>query len=127
MSTAWLGPIQQISYTTDDLDGLIGFWETQVGVAPWYVYRGLTMYMDYEGRPIVLPFDVALSVHGGILIELLQVSGQGPSPFHDGLNRPIVGLQRLAAITTAIEADANRALLQGMERFASGRDITGQR
>jgi hypothetical protein len=41
---SWLGPIKQISYTTDDLHGLIDFWETQVGVGPWSVFRNITRY-----------------------------------------------------------------------------------
>jgi hypothetical protein len=66
-------------------------------------------------------------MHHEQLIELLQVHGNGPSPFHDSLNRPIVGLQRLAALTDAIEADTKRAVDCGLERFADGRDPSGQR
>jgi len=124
---SWLGPIRQISYTTDDLDGLLAFWETQAGVGPWSVFRNITLKMNYEGRSIALPCDVALAMHHDQLIELLQVNGNGPSPFHDALNRPIVGLQRLAALTDAIEADTKRAVERGLERFADGRDPTGQR
>ncbi len=107
---SWLGPIKQISYTTDDLDGLVQFWETRVGVGPWSVFRNITLAMSYDGRPIVLPCDVALSMHHGQVIELLQVNGHGPSPFHDALNRPIVGLQRLAALSQSIEEDAKAAV-----------------
>lgn len=127
MSTSWLGPIQQISYTTDDLDRTLSFWEQQVGVGPWSVYRGLTLTMSFEGRAIALPFDVALSMHAGMVIELIQVRGDGPSPFHDALNRPIVGLQRLASVSRHFEQDSQRAAAQGMDAFASGIDPTGQR
>lgn len=127
MGSSWLGTIGQVSYTTDDLDQFIKFWETQVGVGPWNVYRGMTMTMTFEDRPISFPFDVALTVHGNVIIELLQVHGPGPSPFHDGLHRRIVGMQRLAAISDKIEEDAEAAASRGMERFAFGRDVTGQR
>ncbi len=127
MSSSWLGPIKQISYTTDNLDRLVHFWETQVGVAPWSVYRGLTLNMRYEGKAISLPFHVALSMHGDTVIELIQVLGNGPSPFHDALNRPIIGLQRLASISSNIEQDSQTAIAQGMEQFADGVDVTGQR
>lgn len=127
MSSLWLGPIKQISYTTDNLDRLVQFWETQVGVAPWNIYRGLTLNMRYEGKPISLPFHVALSMHGDTVIELIQVLGDGPSPFHDALNRPIIGLQRLASISEDIERDSQTAVAQGMEQFADGVDVTGQR
>ena len=124
---SWLGPIRQISYTTDDLDGLLEFWETRVGVGPWSVFRNITLAMNYDGRPIALSCDVALAVHHDQLLELLKVNGNGPSPFHDALNRPIVGLQRLAALSDAIEEETERAVDQGLERFADGRDPTGQR
>ncbi len=127
MSASWLGPVKQISYTTDDLDRLIGFWERQVGVGPWQVFRGIALNMSYEGRPISLPVHVALAMHGGVLIELMQVNADGPSPFHDSLNRPIVGLQRLASVSDQIEADTAAALARGIEKFAEGRDATGQR
>jgi NADPH:quinone reductase-like Zn-dependent oxidoreductase len=127
MTASWLGPIRQISYTTDDLDRLVQFWERQVGIGPWSVFRNITLSMAHDGRPIVLHCDVALTMHGETLIELMQVAGQGPSPFHDGMNRPIVGLQRLAAFSQAIEADTQSAIDRGMERFAAGVDPTGQR
>lgn len=126
-SPAWLGPIRQISITTDDLDRLLRFWERQVGVGPWSVYRGLTLQLRHEGRDVALPFDVALSLHGDQLIELMQVRGPGPSPFHDALNRPIIGLQRVAAFSEHIERDAAAAAARGLERFAEGVDVTGQR
>jgi NADPH:quinone reductase-like Zn-dependent oxidoreductase len=127
MTASWLGPIRQISYTTDDLDRLVRFWERQVGVGPWSVFRNITLSMTHEGRPIALSCDVALTQHGGTLIELMQVAGDGPSPFHDGLNRPLVGLQRLAAFSDSIAADTRAAVERGMERFAEGVDPTGQR
>lgn len=123
----WLGPIRQISFTTHELDSLIGFWEVQVGVGPWSVFRGLTLNMTYEGRPLTLSIDVALALHGDTLIELLQVQGNGPSPFHDALNRPVIGLQRLAAFSHDFDVDVAKAVERGMEHFAQGQDATGQR
>ncbi|MFD1555698.1 alcohol dehydrogenase catalytic domain-containing protein [Paraburkholderia silviterrae] len=127
MDTGWLGPIRQISFTTGNLDQLVSFWETQVGVGPWSIFRGLTLNMTYEGRPIALPVHVALSMHGQTLIELIQVSGDGPSPFHDSLNRPVIGLQRLAAMSRDMDRDVRVACERGMEHCAEGRDATGQR
>jgi NADPH:quinone reductase-like Zn-dependent oxidoreductase len=127
MNASWLGPIKQISYTTDNLDRLVAFWETQVRVGPWSIFRNLTLSMDYEGRAIAIPFDVALCMHHGSVLELIQIRGDGPSPFHDTLNRPIIGLQRLASLSQDIEADARSARDRGMEQYASGRDATGQR
>jgi hypothetical protein len=127
MSVSWLGPIRQISFTTDDIDRQVRFWETQIGVGPVEVFRDLTLTMTFEGRPIALPVRVALALHGGVLIELMQVKGEGPSPFHDRDNRPIIGLQRLASVTDAIQEDAAVARSRGLEQFVDGIDATGQR
>jgi NADPH:quinone reductase-like Zn-dependent oxidoreductase len=127
MIASWLGPIRQVSYTTDDLDRLVGFWERRIGIGPWSVFRNLTLSMNYEARPIRLPFHVALTTHGGTLLELIEVAGNGPSPFHDAGNRPIVGLQRLASFSESIETDTAAAVARGMEKFADGIDPTGQR
>jgi len=127
MTTSWLGAVRQISFTTDDIDRQQRFWETQIGVGPWDVFRDLTLTMNHEGLPIALTVHVALALHEGVLIELMQVLGQGPSPFHDRENRPIVGLQRLASVSDAILEDAAAARSRGMEQFVDGVDATGQR
>ncbi|MGH6696124.1 alcohol dehydrogenase catalytic domain-containing protein [Sphingopyxis sp.] len=123
---SWFGQFDQISVATDDLDRTIGFWERQVGVGPWTVFRGLNLSMRYETRAITLPCNVAVAWHDGRLLELIQVGGDGPSPFHDALNRPIIGLQRLAFATDDIDRDARNAESRGMERFADG-EVAGQR
>jgi NADPH2:quinone reductase len=127
MGASWLGPIKQISYVTDDIDRLVGFWEGQAQVGPWSIFRGLTLTMTYEGKPISLPVNVALCMHGGVVMELMQVLGNGPSPFHDTLNRPLIGLQRLASTSDNFTADVESAIARDMEQFASGQDATGQR
>lgn len=123
---AWFGGFDQISFATDDLDRTLAFWEQKMGVGPWSVFRGLTLAMRYDGRDIALPAHVAVAWHDGRIVELIEVAGDGPSPFHDILNRPIVGLQRLAAVTADIERDSALAEARGMERFADG-DAAGQR
>ena len=127
MRTSWLGPIRQISFATDNLDRMIHFWEVSVGVGPFDVYRNVTLSMRYEGTPINLPVHVAIGWLGDALIELIEVEGPGPSPFHDALGRPIIGLQRVASFSTDIASDADAAEARGLERFAEGGEESGQR
>lgn len=124
---SWLGPIKQISYTTDDIEAAVRFWDCQVGIGPFSVFRGLVLTMNFEGRPIAIPVDAAIALHGGQLFELMHVLADGPSPFHDPYGQPIIGLQRLASVTETIEADCARARAAGMEQFAEGQDASGQR
>ena len=124
-SKPWFENFGQISFAVPEIKDAITFWEQQ-GIGPWIVYRGLSMNALYEGKPISTPFDVALTWHDGRLIELIQATGDGPSPLHDNFNRPTVGLQRLASITDDIERDAREAVARGMELFVEG-EAAGQR
>ena len=83
--------------------------------------------MNYDGRPIVLPFHVALTMHGETLDRADRGRGQRTFAVPRCGHPPIVGLQRLAAFSEAIEADTAAAIERGMERFADGIDATGQR
>lgn len=123
---AWFSGFDQISFASGDIDKAIAFWERQMGVGPWTVFRGITLSMRYDGMKIALPAHVAVTWHDGRVVELIELAGDGPSPFHDALNRPIVGLQRLASVTSEIERDAADAEARGMERFADG-EAAGQR
>jgi NADPH:quinone reductase-like Zn-dependent oxidoreductase len=123
---AWFSGFDQISFASGDIDKAIVFWEQQMGIGPWTVFRGITLSMRYDNMQIALPAHVAVTWHDGRVVELIELAGNGPSPFHDGLNRPIVGLQRLASVTSEIERDAAEAEGRGMERFADG-EAAGQR
>lgn len=123
---SWFANFGQISFGTSDLRRTVSFWENQLAVGPWVVFRGLIFDAVHEGQPIKMPFDVALAWHDGRVIELIQVHGDGPSPLHSGLNRPMIGLQRLASVTDDIERDARLAESRGMTLITHG-DAAGQR
>ena len=126
MTSSWFGNFGQISFGVTDLDSATRFWQEQLGIGPWSMYYGLTFSAEHEGRQISLPFNVAIAWHDGRIVELINVIGDTPSPLHDTLNRPIIGLQRLASLTDDIERDSRAAEERGMERFASG-TAAGQR
>lgn len=123
---SWLANFGQISVGTPDLGRAITFWERQLGIGPWTIFRGLVMEAIHEGEPIRMPFDVGLTWHDGRLVELIQAIGDGPSPLHDGLNRPTMGFQRLASLTRDIEHDARVAEARGMVQITQGQ-AGGQR
>jgi len=120
MAEHWFENFGQISYGTQDLEKAVSFWEQQLGVGPWTLFKGLTLDAVHEGAQIAVAFDVALTWHDGRLVELIHAKGNGPSPFHDALNRPIIGLQRLASVTETIEADAATAAARGMTLMTQG-------
>ena len=57
---AWFSGFDQISFATDDLDRAIGFWERQMGVGPWTVFRNVTMECVCRGQETTVRIDVAL-------------------------------------------------------------------
>lgn len=126
MNDPWFGNFGQISFGVTDLQMAVRFWERQMGVGPWSLFYGLTFDAKFEGRRVSFPFDVAIGWHDGRIVELIHVLGDGPSPLHDGLNRPIIGLQRLASVTDDIERDRRAAEARGLEPYASG-NAGGQR
>lgn len=126
MSGSWFDNFGQISFGVPDLDSATRFWQDQMGIGPWSMFYGLTFIAEHEGRQISFPFNVAIAWHDGRIVELMNVTGDGPSPLHDTLNRPIVGLQRLASLTDDIVRDSRAAEARGMELFASGA-AAGQR
>ncbi|MDT0577176.1 zinc-binding dehydrogenase [Croceicoccus sp. F390] len=122
----WFANFGQISFGTADLRRSVDFWEKQVGVGPWTIFEGLVMDALHQGKRIAMPFSVALTWHDGRLVELICAEGDGPSPLHDGLNRPIIGLQRLASVSENIARDAEVARKRGMELITQG-EAAGQR
>ncbi len=125
-SGSWFDNFGQISFGVPDLDSATRFWRDQLGIGPWSLFYGLTFSAQHEGRSVSFPFNVAIAWHDGRIVELMNVTGDGPSPLHDTLNRPIIGLQRLASLTNDIERDSRAAEERGMERFAEG-EAAGQR
>lgn len=123
---SWFANFGQISFGSTDLRRAVKFWEEQLGIGPWVIFRGISMDALHEGKPISMPFDVALAWHDGRIVELFEVHGDGPSPLHDGLNRPMIGLQRLASVTDNIEEEARIAEARGMKLITAG-DAGGQR
>lgn len=124
--TGWFANFGQISFGTTDLRRSIDFWENQAGIGPWTIFEGLVMDAVHQGQRIAMPFSIAIAWHEGRLMELIRAEGDGPSPLHDGLNRPMIGLQRLASITDDIERDARIAKERGMEVITEG-EAAGQR
>ena len=123
---SWFNNFGQISVSTLDITASVRFWEETMGIGPWVLYRGLNMKGIHEGEPINTPFDVALAWHDGRVVELIQATGDGPSPLHDSLNRALPGLNRLASFTHNIERDALVAESHGMVRMTYG-ESAGQR
>jgi glyoxalase/bleomycin resistance protein/dioxygenase superfamily protein len=97
--------IRQIAYVVDDLDEAIGRWVTLVGAGPFFRIDGARAAdVRYRGAPIELDVSLALGNSGGIQIELIAPSGEGPSIYRE-LPR---GVHHLAVFATDFDADSAR-------------------
>lgn len=115
--TAWFANFGQISIVVPDLAAAVRFWRHRMRVGPWHTFQGVPFNGTYDGAPVSVSIDVALAWHDGRLLELLEPRGKGPSPFHDAMLRPVLGLQRLASISADIDRDAAAARARGLEQF----------
>lgn len=111
MSTAWLGPMDQIGYLVDDLEQSIGRWQRQIGVGPWTVFRNVTLEGTYRGEPVTVTMDVGLGYQGGMQIELIQATNSSKSPYRDEQGHALRGMHHVAWVVDDID--------QAMERLTS--------
>lgn len=111
---AGLGPIRQIAWLTDDLDGAIGQWRELAGVGPWTVYRNVVLQGEYRGQPATVLIDVGLAYQGEMQIELIMPSGQGPSPYHDAAGRVRLGMHHVAWLVDDVASAASAAVASGL-------------
>jgi hypothetical protein len=74
------GPIRQIGYVVADLDRAMQSW-VELGVAPWFVIRGLPMRAIYRGEPCETTLSLALSNSGDLQVELIKQEDDAASIF----------------------------------------------
>lgn len=77
------GPaLNQLGFVVDDIDDAARYWVEVVGVAPFFVYREVTLAEClYDGEPVELTLSVAFAQAGELQIELIQQLSDTPSVY----------------------------------------------
>lgn len=114
MSSAFLGPIDQIGYLVDDLEQGIGRWLQHFGVGPWTVFRNVSLEGNYRGEPVTVTMDVGLGYQGAIQVELIEVTNAAKSPYRDEQGRVLHGMHHVAWVVTDIDQAIARLTATGL-------------
>lgn len=114
-----LGPIDQVAWIVDDLEGAVAFWEKGAGVGPWTLYRGVVLEGRLAGEAVTVGMDVALAARGTVQIELIRPTGSGPSPYLSA-GAPMLGLHHIAWIVEDFAAALADAVAAGFEPWFEG-------
>ena len=109
------GDIRQLGYVVADIDQAINAWTTQLAVAPWTVFRNVTLHCEYLGSPSQPIIDVAMAYRGEMQIELIQQKNDVPSPYRAMIESGRYGLHHTAYLSADIHGDIQRAQAQGLE------------
>lgn len=118
-------PIDQIGYLVADMDASIERWIAHMGVGPWTVFRNVALEGRYRGEQCTVRMDVGLAYQGGIQIELIKITNDGPSPYRDKAGRPIAGIHHVAWIVDDLDAAVARATARGLTiAFEAANSVT---
>jgi hypothetical protein len=90
------GSIIELCHVTRDLDAALLHWTRDLGAGPFFVFE-VPVLPDqlYYGKPTEVSMRVGFGFSGGVLIELLEQTNLGASPFRDFLAERGEGLHHV--------------------------------
>ena len=115
--------IDQVAVVVRDLDAAMERYWTQLGIGPWDIYtygphRMPTMTFRGHDQPYVM--KLALAAVGRTQYELIEPV-QGPTTYHEFLERRGEGLHHLGYHVADIDAEIARMAALGYPLLQSGR------
>lgn len=132
------GAIIELCHVTRDLDAALLHWTRDLGAGPFFVFDVPVLPEQlYYGQPTEVSMRVGFGFSGGILIELLEQTNAGASPFRDFLEQRGEGLHHVmprcdfdtgfARLSAAGHEVAFAGLMPSGERFClfDTRDTSG--
>lgn len=120
--------IIELCHITRDMDAALAHWTGHIGAGPFYVFDVPALPGQlYYGQPTSVDLRIGFGFSDGLLIELLQQTNDGASPFRDFLETRGEGLHHVmpriafddghARLTAAGHREAYSASLPSGERF----------
>jgi Glyoxalase/Bleomycin resistance protein/Dioxygenase superfamily len=90
------GAIIELCHVTRNLDAALLHWTRDLGAGPFFVFDVPVLPGQlYYGAPTQVSMRVGFGFSGGVLIELLEQTNDGASPFLDFLNERGEGLHHI--------------------------------
>ncbi|ANY87564.1 MULTISPECIES: VOC family protein [Pseudomonas] len=109
----------QLGFVVQDLDQSINHW-LQLGVGPWTVFRDVQLQGNYQGQAVEVRMNVGLAYQGGLQIELIHTTSDGPSPYRDAQ-----GLHHMAWLVDELDSAVARLRGRGLRPvFEAGNATT---
>ena len=114
------GSIIELCHVTRNLDAALAHWTRNLGAGPFFAFDVPVLPGQlYYGAPTEVSMRVGFGFSGGVLIELLEQTNDGPSPFLDFLNERGEGLHHIMP-RTDFDAGYARLSAAGQEVAYSG-------
>ncbi|MGB3796843.1 MAG: VOC family protein [Alteraurantiacibacter sp.] len=121
------GSIVELCHVVEDLDKALAHWTRDLGAGPFFVFDVPVLPGQlYYGAPTAVSMRVGFGFSGGVLIELLQQTNDGASPFRDFLQKRGEGLHHIMQRAEFDVAHA-RLLAAGFKIAYSGKMPSGER
>ena len=121
------GAILELCHVTTDLDAAMVHWTRELRAGPFFVFEVPVLPGQlYYGEPTEVSLRVAFGFSGGVLIELLEQTNDGPSPFLDFLHERGPGLHHVKP-RGLFDTDHARLSAAGHKVAFSGTMPSGER
>lgn len=121
------GSIIELCHVTRDLDAALAHWTRDLGAGPFFVFDVPVLPGQlYYGEPTEVSMRVGFGFSGGILIELLEQTNVGASPFRDFLDERGEGLHHVMPRTN-YDAGFARLSEAGHDVAYAGQMPSGER
>jgi len=115
-------PVRQVALVVPDVVAQATAWWEHLGVGPWNLFTldgaALTS-ATYRGRPAAFRIRHAMAFSGEVMMELVQPI-QGPSIWHEFLERQGAGLQHIAFYPDDFEVASAALAAEGWVPVATG-------
>jgi len=121
------GAIIELCHVSRDLDAALLHWTRDLGAGPFFVFDVPVLPgQSYYGQPTEVSMRVGFGFSGGVLIELLEQTNEGASPFRDFLEERGEGLHHIMP-RCEYEAGFARLASAGYAVAYAGRMPSGER
>lgn len=121
------GSIVELCHVTRDLDAALVHWTRDLGAGPFFVFDVPVLPGQlYYGEPTEVSMRVGFGFSGGVLIELLEPTNDGASPFRDFLDERGEGLHHVM-LRTDFDSGHARLSAAGHEVAYAGTMPSGER
>lgn len=119
--------VVQMAYLVEDVQKAMADWSSYYNVGPFFLNQGYVGDNSvFRGQPNSTAIDVAMGFAGHMQIELIQVATNGPSIYHEAIDKSGYGFHHVGIVADDFDEDVERMLKQKFSIVMAG-NIRGTR